>query len=256
MASPGPTVHGLAERGIKRYNIVMSWSSGCGKDCLDVCKRPVWLNMTLTPFSSLVVDHLSETFTGQNIGIAYYYCDYREQSMQTPASLAASLLRQFCLQKNSVPKPVSEFYNLYKRDAGRLQTDELVRVLRKVLAEFDQCFVAVDALDELDGKKHRKGFLKVLTELGLASTKTFVTSRPHLQDVAQTFRHASQVYVEASEIDIELFLSGMIEDDEGMQDLMDEALKKEVCSSIAQYAKGMYVVTYPIPLAVSTETVL
>lgn len=153
-----------------------------------------------------------------------------------------------------MPKPVSEFYNLYKRDAGRLQADELLGVLRKVLVEFDQCFVAIDALDELDGKKHRKGFLKLLTDLGLTSTKIFVTSRPHLQDVTQTFPRASKIFVEASEVDVELFLSRMIEDDEGMQDLMDEALKKEVCSSIAQYAKGMYVMTHPITRVNEAET--
>ena len=152
-----------------------------------------------------------------------------------------------CLQKKSLPKPVSDFYNLYRRDAVGLQADELLGVLRKVLIEFDQCFVAVDALDELDGKKHRKGFLKVLTELGLTSTKIFVTSRPHIQDVSQAFTYASKVHVEASEADVELFLLRMIEDDEGMQDLMDETLKKEVCSSVAQYAKGMYVMTHSVP---------
>ena len=188
-----------------------------------------------------------ETFTSQNVGIAYYYCDYREHSIQTPANLVASLLRQFCLQKESLPTPVSDFYNLYRKDGVRLQADELLRVLRKVLGEFDQSFVAVDALDETDGKKQRKGFLKVLTDLGLTSTKIFVTSRPHLQDVTQTFINASKIQIEATEIDIRRFLSRMIEDDEGMQDLMDEDLKEEVCGSIAQHAKGMYVMTHAIP---------
>jgi hypothetical protein len=156
---------------------------------------------------------------------AWYYCDYREQSSQTPANLIASLLRQFSIQTERIPKELLDFYQLYKNEPVQSHARELLEILSIVCSNFDQCFVFIDALDEVD-RKHRKEFMKVIQDLKKGSLKIFVTSRPHLQDIISTFSKDVQIDVAADQSDIRRFVSRILDEDDNMQDLLDEALRR------------------------------
>ncbi len=66
-----------------------------------------------TILTSLVVDHLSKTYSNQRVGVAVIYCNYKSQNEQTKTSLLGSLARQFLQQQATVPNKILEIYQKY-----------------------------------------------------------------------------------------------------------------------------------------------
>lgn len=132
--------------------------------------------------SSLVIDHLSKLLS-RNEALAYFYFDYREQDIQTPASFLASLLHQLAVQKADFPQPLLKFYEHFKHDKAQSLMTDLLTVLQEVCASFDRIYIVIDALDECNSKGHRKQVLTALESLDLGTVRLFVTSRPHAYDV-------------------------------------------------------------------------
>lgn len=120
-------------------------------------------------------------------------------------------------------------------------TAELMQILKLVGVTFDRVFIIIDALDECDGKRHRKEILRILKNLEIAPFSLFVTSRPHPQDIKQHFENATRIHVEASEKDLRTFCSRMIDENENINELVDEALREDILSTISRNAQGMYV---------------
>jgi hypothetical protein len=187
------------------------------------------------------VDHLSDKFTGQDVGIAYFYCEYGTASSQSLALFVSSLLKQLSAQKPAVPVPVIEYYQTHKKSEHRPPYTELLAILRQVCGLFDRCFIIVDALDEIDGKKHRGSYVTVLKGLVCSSAQVLVSSRPHAADIEKGLQHASKIRVEAHDADLRLYLGHMLEGDSDMQDLVDEQLKNEILDTLTCNAKGMQV---------------
>jgi ankyrin repeat protein len=186
-----------------------------------------------------VVDYLINDPSRRKTGVAWYHCDYREQSSQTPAKLVGSLLRQLSLQTETVPKAVLDFYELHKNESVQPQAKDILKVLLGVSIEFARCFVVIDALDEVE-KKHRKEYMKIIQELKNGSVKVFVTSRPHLHDIVTAFSGDLLIDVAADQKDIKLFLSKILEDDENMEELLDDKLRKEILDKLSCHAGGMF----------------
>jgi hypothetical protein len=172
------------------------------------------------------------------VAVAFFYFDYRGQDYQSPANVVASLLKQLATQKSTLPFSVLELDERFKKQRDYPQLQDLENTLLLVLQEFSQVFLIIDALDECDAKKHRKLFLKVLKDLESTSAKVFVTSRPHPDDIKQALCTSPKIKVEASDSDIRKYLAHKIDQD-GDTDLIDEKLKDEVVSSIANGAQGM-----------------
>src|SRR3989440_1726345 len=60
-----------------------------------------------TILTSIVVDYLDKKFQNDSsIGIAYVYCNFRQQLEVKPADLLASLLKQLVQEQPSVPESI------------------------------------------------------------------------------------------------------------------------------------------------------
>lgn len=175
------------------------------------------------------------------MAIAHFYFDYQEQELQTPAYFMASLLKQLVLQKSRFPFLVIELYEQLKRERTHAIAAELLETLQKLGATFDRCFLVIDALDECDGKKHRREVLQILENLKQAHFKIFVTSRPHPHDILRLLGKETRIHVEADEADLKIFCSSMINSNDNLCELVDEALREDIISTIVKNAQGMFV---------------
>lgn len=216
----------------------MFWRSRRWQNSLDVGSLSL-AEFVLTLSRSFIIDHLLETLKGQSMGVAWCYCDYRERLSLTPMTFAASLLRQLSLQTKPFPQPVFDFYELFKTESPQKQAKYLIKTLISVCSTFSECFVVVDALDEID-PKHRKDFLKILKELQSASVKIFIATRPHLHDTFETFSSDIRQLVEAHENDIKTFLANSLANSENMEELLDDKMTEEVINTLSQNANGMF----------------
>jgi hypothetical protein len=203
---------------------------------------------------SLVVEHLLDNFStragvfGPTSAVAFFYCDYRQQSSQTTADFMATCLRQLLIQRRAIPESVLNFYKLYRSDGFHAQTKELLHILKRVCSEFQHCYFVIDAIDETGdggrgksnfGRSQRKAFLSTLQELERTGVKLFITTRPHTQGIHEAFPKASQIEICARDEDVERFVLQTIEDDDNMRDIMGDSLKEEVCKALTKRARGM-----------------
>jgi NACHT domain len=192
-----------------------------------------------TVLLSLVVDNLRCRFAGQNVGIAFFYCDYRDQDRQTTPNILTSLLQQLITHTPSMPLSVQELYKRYKNDRGSISLADLEETISMVLKEFKQSFILIDALDECDVNRHRKSFIQVLKRLEERSVRVFITSRPHPDDIQRALSPCSQICITASDSDIRRYLNELIDLDDAATSIIDEALKEDIVTEIVGTAQGM-----------------
>lgn len=174
------------------------------------------------------------------MAITFFYFDYNDQDYQSPANVVASILKQLASQMSTLPLPITELHERFEKQRDHLQLQDLETTLLLTFREFRQIFIIIDALDECDAKKHRKSFLKVLKDLENTSARVFITSRPHPDDIKQALCASPRITVEAGDSDIRKYLAHKIGED-GDTDLIDEPLKEEIITNIANRAQGMLV---------------
>lgn len=102
-----------------------------------------------TFLTSIVVDHLEHTFgPDPKVGIAYLYCNFRQQHEQKIEHLLESILKQFIQRQPCVNDDIKAIYNRHRPMGGRPSLDELCTALNSVLKTLARSFIVVDALDE------------------------------------------------------------------------------------------------------------
>ena len=191
-----------------------------------------------------MIDHLLEIYNTSDAGFAYFYFDYRSRDLQTPNMFLATILRQLLSQRNGLTRPLIDLYGRCKKDRSQVTSADLLQMCREIKTAFKNCFVFIDALDESDGKRHRKEILDILEALEVVKFKIVITSRPHPQDVKRHFRNAKQIQVTASEADIRSFCLSRIEGNEDIRDLVDDQLQEDILLTMSTNAQGMYVLKH------------
>jgi hypothetical protein len=175
------------------------------------------------------------------VGIAFLYCDYRDQENQSTLSMVSSLLKQLISSKPALPLPVVDLYERFEKSQSTFKLKDLEPTLLLVCREFRRTFVMIDALDECDATRHRKSFLQVLKSIEKSSTRLLITSRPYPDDIKRYLVAYPQITIEANDLDIRKFLTETIDRSDETTDIIDQALKKDIVKDIANSAHGMLV---------------
>jgi ankyrin repeat domain-containing protein 50 len=176
---------------------------------------------------SVVINHLQELFKGDNVGIVFIYCNYKEQTIQTVTHLIASLLKQLVQECPLIPDSIKSFY-LYHQDRGTFPTlDEFTRALETEIKTYEKVFVVVDALDECtESNESRIKLLKVLQSL-TGPVNLMVTSRD-LSSIEQHFREAQHLRIRATDGDVTKYVQSKLVNYPGLVNLRDTITKKIV----------------------------
>ncbi|KAF8247817.1 ankyrin [Wilcoxina mikolae CBS 423.85] len=193
-----------------------------------------------TVITSLVVDKLLEA-AGNDIGVAYIYCDYADQQDQTTEMIIASFAKQLSIGKPSICGQIQKLYEACNH--GRIRPDlaKLTETLRNLCKEFKQVFFVLDALDECIDKA-RKSLLDQLEKVDRSTARLFLTSRPHLLDMDERYGKYPQIPITAKSQDIRHFLQEKIEEDARLLRLMrnKQSFKDEVIETITSKAMDMF----------------
>ena len=226
---------------------------GTGQWLLDSDEFHVWLDQkqqTLfcpgipgagkTMIASVVVDNLCGRFKNDgSIGIAYLYCNFRQQQDQKPGDLLASLLGQFVQGQPCVPNSVRSLYEQRKAKQMRPPFDEIANVLQSIMAGYSRAFIVIDALDECgisDG-----GFRKFLSGVFKLQAKTganlFVTSR-FIPDIAEKFEGSPSLEIRANDEDVRRYLDGHMSQLRSFVSRKPE-LQEEIKNEIVKAVDGM-----------------
>lgn len=196
-----------------------------------------------TVLSSIIIDHLEQTFPNQDdVVIAYLFCDYRRQ--HALAELYSALLRQAVQRKRSIPESVKSFYEKHSTKGTTPSKDAILDQLRSVLASCERAFVVIDALDECaisDGNHTiRRSFIRELVQLQKEEGFNLLATSRQDQEIAAHFEGSASVEIQASSEDIQYYV------DIRMNDLPSfvrkrERLKESIKDGITKAARDMYV---------------
>jgi hypothetical protein len=198
-----------------------------------------------TILTLIMVDELFTRFENDgSIGIAYLYCNYRQQYKQNLEDLFASLLKQFVQEQPSIPDSVKALYNRHKYKRTRPSLDEISGVLQSIAAAYSRVFIIVNALDECQMSNGcRQRFLSGLFNLHAKyGANLFVTSRL-ISSIEIEFEGNSILEIRASEEDMRRYLEGHMFRLPGFV-VRSLELQEEIKTSIVKAIDGMCVVDF------------
>ncbi|KAK8851947.1 ankyrin repeat protein [Apiospora arundinis] len=194
-----------------------------------------------TILSSIVVDHLQDTFHGDSsIGICYLYCNFRRSDEQKLDDLLASLLKQLAQGQSPFTDSVKDLYGRRKERRTRPSTDDLSRTLHLVAATYSRVFILVDALDECTASDGcRSQLISELQKLQADLGANILATSRFIPEITARFKEAVQLEIRASESDIDTYLSGNLSHLPGFVSRNLE-LQAEIKQSIIKCVDGMF----------------
>ena len=209
----------------------------------------------------MMIDHLSgmtagvgkttgKTTGGANagIGIAYIYCDYRDQKNQNIANIVGSITNQLLesLTNEDIDR-ISDEVKLAEKMKGRqVSLDIAMCMLKVVLKLFDHTFICIDAVDELEVET-QCSFMKSLREICTINDSSggillCFTARPHVKDMVTKIlgENSQSVTITANDDDIHKYILHKLETDRYPK-LVNDELEQQLLTKIPMSSQGMYV---------------
>jgi hypothetical protein len=196
-----------------------------------------------TIISSIVIDYLHKMFGNDpSIGIAYIYCNFRQQHEQKSSDLIASLLKQLVQERPSIPDVVKHLYSHHKPKQTRPSSREFLTALHGVTAFYSRIFIVIDALDECQVSHEGRGkFLQEIFNLQakISGVHVFATSRL-IREIENKFDGSIRLEIHARDADVQKYLDGKLQNFQSFV-LKNPSLQMEIKSKIGKAADGMYV---------------
>ena len=191
---------------------------------------------------STVINRLQCTYSKRNIGIAFIYCDYKEQEQQTPVNLMSSLLQQLVEQQPVLPDEVRSLWKEHTRQRTRPGLAELSKLFQSTASRFSKIFIVVDALDET--RESSEVARDLITEIQkLPPTLCLMGTSRHKANIEQLFRGSVQLEIQANDADIRAYIRIQINRRERLKKFVqaDPSLPGKIETKIASKAQGMSV---------------
>ena len=200
--------------------------------------------------SSLVIDTLLNEIEGDGMAVAYVYCDFSTQNMQSASAVMGSVLRQVVGALAKIPDEVQKAFERAKKQADGcgLRLPEILNMLTKFLPSLKRAFICIDALDEFP-TKHRAQLWNSLQRVvrECPATRLFLTGRPQIRAEVEEYlpRAAYMVTIEPTSDDIRRYIEERLSEDLDKSTIDDE-LRADIRRVIPKRVSGMYVSTWDV----------
>ena len=186
---------------------------------------------------SIAVDHLRGKLKGQKVAISCVYCSYKDQAIQTPTSLIASILYQILTITKFISNDLRALCERHRQNKTRPTLKELSAELQASVRNLEKFFVVIDALDECPRGK-REPFLDHLRKLQPVAN-LMITTRPE-SHVANGFPEAACAEIRAKDTDVERYCEAKIQSDDRLRFMREDAsLRNDVISKLVENAQDM-----------------
>lgn len=198
-----------------------------------------------TVLVSSTIEFLKEQVKSDDVGFAYFYCDYKELRKQQPSKLLCTLLSQLARQRKSVFQRLQTFVqDRCKENPASVPTHDELRGNFPSFLEgaFKQVILVVDAIDESTQRNCMIGDLKNFHKI-CPFIKVLVSSREEL-DIVHAFKVFPQVKINQSDVadDIESFVRAEVAARIQEKDLTirRKELQETICGQLVKRSEGMF----------------
>jgi hypothetical protein len=234
----------------QQHDIITRRQEGTGQWFLDSLKFKRWLqgsDKTLfcpgmpgagkTMMAAITIDHLCRTTLGDDIGVAYLFCSYKEQT--SVPSLLAALLKQLVQSRPDMAAQATHLYKDHSKRKSRPSLDEILQVLKSVCSSYAAVHIVVDALDECaDAESARSRLIDKLRELQRTTDVRLMCTARFIPEITQKFESNPMLEVRASEEDVRRFVAGQLTRLPNCVQ-RDEELKHAIQDKIIEAVDGM-----------------
>lgn len=192
-----------------------------------------------TVITSIVISYLQDRFQQDNsVGLAHIFCDFRQQDIQNPTALVASLLRQ--LARGQHAEPLRALYKKSQFEQSYPSQPDLVNTLRTVVSSYSRVIILIDALDEFQALEGRETFLRepfTLQENAEMNVSIFATSR-YGEIIEAFFENSLKRPIHANEADVRNYLDDKLEKFQPWV-AKNHSLKEDIKAKISEAVDGM-----------------
>ncbi|KAJ4860563.1 ankyrin repeats (3 copies) domain-containing protein [Trichoderma breve] len=239
---------------------------GTGRWFLESMKFQVWLKTTeqtlfcpgipgagKTIMTAIVVNHLLANFRNDpQIGIAYVYCNFRQQDEQTAEKLLTSLLKQLAQGQSPLPKTVKDLYDKYEKSRTRPSLYEITVTLHSIAAAYSRTFIVIDALDECQDLSRLRLLDEIFDLQGKTGANIFATSR-----ISDTIKRRFDGYptaeISANERDVLAYLDEQLS--LRRSEIINGDIRDKIRAGVLRAADGMFLLaTFHIDTIMSQPT--
>jgi len=176
-----------------------------------------------------------------NVGIAFFYFTFNDESKQDESAMLRALLLQLSSQLHDGYADLTRLYDSYK--AGIPPSLVIIEYLRRLVQRFHHVYIVLDALDESPRNGPREHVLEMLEAMrkwGIQGLHLFLTSRdePDIRESLDLAIH-QQVVMEGAGIDKDIadFISGRLDADRRLRKWLPH--RDKIQETLAARAKGM-----------------
>ncbi|KAL2793672.1 ankyrin repeat-containing domain protein [Aspergillus keveii] len=198
-----------------------------------------------TILASTIIDWIRQNKEKPGVGLAYFYCDYKDNQKQSPTRIISTILSMIATKNEDIFRRIYAFFEEQFREnpAYAPEFDELLHSFSDFVGDaFDELYIVVDALDETEDRECVAYAFKKIAETCKAA-RVLVTSR-HEIDIARAFEGLDNTSIEATDIagDIELYIRSEVGAKiKGKKlKLRDPGLQNIICERLIQGAHGMF----------------
>ena len=221
--------------------------SGGGEDISKVSASFIWkkyeLSLTTSNISSLVIDRLCDESYKEDITVAMFYCDFRDQQELTAANIIGAILKQLAVRDEVLEHVQKAFQEAKTKVGGRSpRLSDMVKMLKQAVVILPRVFICIDALDECPPKRLLQ-LLDSMKDVLKESPKTriLVTGRPQVKaEITRYFGTGLVVPISPNPHDIKIYLERKLEMDPS-PDAMSDALRADILRVIPERISEMYV---------------
>ncbi|RYP54685.1 hypothetical protein DL768_000621 [Monosporascus sp. mg162] len=200
-----------------------------------------------TVLTSVVVDHLAGLkASGQDMGLAYVYCSYKERRDHTATNLIANILRQLIQDDTAIPGDVMSLYSHHERKGTHPNLFEWSKLLRSEVRRFSNVFIAVDALDERrEGDEATSDDLLAELKALQPHVHLFITSRPS-SAIEHELEDAIRLEIHARDSDVRTYLEQKVAKTPRLKrhTERDPTLRNEITNIIIEKSRGMFLLAH------------
>lgn len=191
--------------------------------------------------STAIQSALRHRGSDPNIGIAFFYFTFNDESKQAVSNMLRALLLQLSNQLQDGHADLTRLHDSYK--AGTPPWPVLIEYFRRLIQRFHQVYIMLDALDESprnESQEYVLNAIDMMRKWNLQNLHLFVTSRdePDIRD-SLDLSVTQQVIMQDVGIDQDItdFISGRFNEDRRLRNWLP--YRDKIQEILAKRAKGV-----------------
>lgn len=205
--------------------------AGCGKTIL----------------SSTILDDVFQHCQNHPLRVTlYFYFDFNDKQKQDPELMLRSLVSQIVQQSTKTSSGIKTLYSSCVNGKRLPTVDALLKILQKMIQQFLQVFIVIDALDECAERRSLMGTLETIAGWRLNNLHLLFTSRREWEmerSLEEIVDCQNRIGLQSNVVDadIQQYIRQRLSDDKSLHKwAKDIAIRQEIETALMKKARGMY----------------